>query len=468
VTPVVGLGALALAVYFFFHSPGKRSYHFRMTAGNQLGMRHHLAELLKTGLARRGIQLDLHETAGSEEALDEVNNHTLDLALVLGGLQTNGRPNVRQVLTLQLEALHLLVKEEWLADVSQSLAALEGKTVNLSESGSGTHSLAIETLAFAGLHARSADHPKGYIPMEMSRQQLFAQRDRARLPDAFLVVSLLPSPTVRYLVTRHGYRLVPLPFGEAFALESLAPLEAGPGGRSPLSRVDKGHIYPTFIPAFTYSVEPPVPARALATLGMRLLLVAHKDVDPKAIRTLVEATLASKIAKSSHPPIDAKILEIPPESPWHEGTQNYLHRNRPVVSGWLVDSAQKGMAIFAAAASGLFVLWQWGKQRGRFRHDRSFAWYIHKVARIEEQAVQLERDQPVGPGPLLKLREELFRLKAEGLVRFSQDELAGKEHLAGFLAQVNDTRDFLTRLIEQQGHQLQKPTGKEPRPVVPQ
>src|SRR5262249_52432168 len=158
---------------------------------------------------------------------------TLDVALVQGGLKATGRPHVRQVLTLHLEALHLLVKKDLFDDVSRHLGALEGKTVSVGEAGSGTHSLSVQGPAFAGLHPRGADHPDGYVPLALSRQQLFAEKDDARLPDAVLLVSLLPSPTARYLVTKHGYRLVPLPFGEAFALQGMAPAEPGSGDQPP-------------------------------------------------------------------------------------------------------------------------------------------------------------------------------------------------------------------------------------------
>src|SRR5262249_41178323 len=159
------------------------------------------------------------------DALDQVDRHALDLALVQGGLQRNGWPHVRQVATLHVEPLHLLVKKELYDKVSAHLAALDGKTVNLSEAGSGTHDLAVEVLAFVGLHPRGGGRARGYIPMALSRQQLFAAKDAARLPDAYFLVSSLPGPTVKYLVEQHGYRLVRLPFGEAFALGALTTPE---------------------------------------------------------------------------------------------------------------------------------------------------------------------------------------------------------------------------------------------------
>jgi TRAP-type uncharacterized transport system substrate-binding protein len=418
-----------------------------MTAGNPLGMRHNLARMLRTEALPFGIDLELHGTKGSEDALEQVDRHALDVALVQGGLQMNGWPHVRQVATLHVEPLHLLVKKELFEKVSAHLDALDGKTVNLSEAGSGTYTLALEVLAFVGLRPRGAGGGRGFVPMTVSRQQLFATKDVAQLPDAYFLVSSLPGPTVKYLVSRHGYRLVTLPFGEAFALGALASPEPTARGRNHGPFVDKGHVYTVSIPAFTYGVEPPVPPTPVPTLGTRLLLVAHEDVDPQAVRELVEATLTGKIDRA------AKLMELPPEFPWHAGTRLYQQRNAPLLSGDVADSARKGFAIFAAAVSGLFVLWQWSKQSGQFRKGSGFNNYIYQVTRIEEQAAQIERGQPGGGLALVALRDRLARLKTEALDRFADGELTGKELLAGFLVQANAGRDYLTQLIRRQEEQ---------------
>jgi TRAP-type uncharacterized transport system substrate-binding protein len=450
VAPLAGLAAVAGAFYFLFHSPGERTYRFRLTAGNATGHRHHLACLLQAELAQQDLWLDLSETAGSEVALDEVNRHALDLALVQGGLQADGRPNVRQVVALHIEPLHLLVKKELFGQVAAHLSALDGKTVDLSETGSGTHSLATDVLAFAGLRPRGRDGSAGYIPLDWDRRRLFVENDAARLPDAVFLVSSLPSATARFLATRHGYGLVPLPFAEAFALDSRAMPAPGQPGQSPDRHVDKGRTYAASIPAFTYGVEPPVPPAPVPTLGGRMLLVAHKDVDTQAVRALVEAVLASQVAKTDRPPVDARILELPPEYPWHAGTRLYRKRNTPLVSGTLVDGAQKGFAILAAAASGLFVLWQWSRQYRQQKKDQGFHDYIGQVTRIEDQAMRVERDQPDALPNLLALLEQLGRVKTEALDRFTKGELAGMELLSAFLAQANGARDYLTRLVVEQ------------------
>src|SRR5262249_32286238 len=157
-----------------------------------------------------------------------------------------------------------------------------------------------------------------------------------------------------------------------------------------------------------------------ATLGTRLLLVGHRDVDPQAARRLAEAVYASEFSKVIQPPVDPKLLDAPPEFPWHEGTVQYHQRNQPLLSGPLMDFVHKGVAILVAAVSGLFVLWQWGKQRGAFMRDEGFNKYIRQLSQIERQVVQAETSDDVNYRQLMALREQLFQLKSEALDRFSE------------------------------------------------
>jgi TRAP-type uncharacterized transport system substrate-binding protein len=464
--PLAGVAALALAFFFYFYSPGDKRYHLRITAGNKIGMRHQLGLNLQNEVAHHHCALEFFPSVGSEQALDWVDTRKVDLALVQGALSPVGRPNVRQVATLHVEPMHLLVKRELFAAAASSLTALRTRTVDLEAVGSGTHALATAILSFAGLEPRDRDPAQGYIAFSLDRQHLFEETDFGRLPDAVFLVSTPPSPTVAYLVTRHGYRLVPLPFAEAFAMRSLASVakdgEEGAAGEP----IVMGRVQATTIPAFTYGVEPSVPEKPMATLGTRLLLVAHKDVHPRAVYQLIEATYAADFGQIVHPPLDAKLMELPPEFPWHAGALLYQRRNAPLLSGDVMDSAHKGFAIFAAAASGLFVLWQWLKQRGQLVRDKGFNKYISQMTRIEEQVMQSERGRPLSLEQLLALREQVCRLKAQALDRFAEGELAGKELLGGFLVHVNDVRDYLTCVIRRHEDRRKEQMINGDRPAV--
>jgi TRAP-type uncharacterized transport system substrate-binding protein len=442
--------ALVLAALFYFHSPGPQSYRLSITAGEALGMRHQLAQRLRKEIFRHGLEFTLHPCEGSEEALDWVNTRNVDLGLVQGGLSASGRPNVRQVATLHIEPIHLAVKKELAPSVSASLLALRAKTVDLGKPGTGTHSLALAILDFVGLQPRDRDPVHGYTPLNLDRQQLYAEQDTSRLPDAVFLVVSLPSSTIHYLVARHGYRLVPLPFAEALALESLERPGTDDAQESGEGHVVLGRIQSTIIPAYTYGIEPPVPDKPLPTIGTRLLVVAHKDVPPRAVFQLVEGTYASEFGQLVHPHLDARLMDLPPEFPWHDGALLYQHRNAPLLSGAVMDSAHKAFAILAAVVTSLFVLWQWSKSQGTLTRNRGFKEYIAQVAHIEERALEAERTSSLALSELFALRDRVRRLKTEALKEFARrDLLVDKDLLFGFLVQVNDARDYLSRLILQ-------------------
>src|SRR5262245_5083723 len=151
ILPLVGVAALGLALWAYLAQPRARAFHLRMTAGSEAGARHELGEMLRDEVASSGVVLELQGCRGSEEALDWVNHRTVDVALIQGGLSIGDRPNVRQVAMLHVEPLHLLVRKDLYEEVSKGLKALDGKTVNTGELGSGTHILAAAVLEFAGL-----------------------------------------------------------------------------------------------------------------------------------------------------------------------------------------------------------------------------------------------------------------------------------------------------------------------------
>jgi TRAP-type uncharacterized transport system substrate-binding protein len=448
--PLTALAALSLAVFLYLYSPVQKHYRLRASAGNALGMRHQLAAILRPEMARRDLTLDLEPSAGSSEALDWVNSRKVDVALVQGGLTEAGRPNIRQVATLHIEPMHLLVKKELYRDVTDSLGALAGKTVDLEEAGSGTHALAVAVLDFVGLKPRDRDPVRGYVPLSLDRRQLFSQRPAQQLPDAIFLISSLPSSTSRYLITKHDYRLVPLPFAEALALESLASAASAEEKAPSPDQVVLGRIQSTSIPAFTYGVDPPVPDKPILTLGTRLLLVAHKDVAPKAAYRLVEGIYAAELARIITPPLEAKLMELPPEFPWHAGAVLYKERNSPLLSREVMDSAHKGFAIFAAAASGLFVLWQWLRQSTHLKRKAEFTRYLNQLRSIEEKTLAAEHGEPFA-SELCALRDELGALKTQALEEFANEEMAVKQLLLDFLAEVNDAREQVTRLMRRTG-----------------
>ena len=467
VAAALGLTAIAVAAVVFFHESRPVAYRLTITAGSPEGLRHQMAERLKAVARRRGVLLKVVGASGSTDALERLNAGSLDLALVQGGLDTTDRPNVRQVASLKIEPLHLLVKAEVEPEAGEArgLEFLRGRSVNLSEVGSGTYQLAREVLAFAGLRPPQDASAGDFRAETRSYAALASETDRGRLPDAVFTVSGLPSPVVRHLVARHDYRLVPLRFGEAFALDALHSARQGPSsppprGQGALTGVDRAHVYNTEIPAYTYSVSPPVPPRPVPTFGTRLLMVARRGASPGAVQRLLEVASASG---PGGPTLDPASFDLPPEFDWHDGAVAFRDRNKPLIIGDAIDFLEKGTSLAGALLGGAFFLWQWSRQRSRRRRDLGFESYMLKVNTIERRALQTELEAHLDLKELLHLQVELSRLKIDALQRFADGEFEGEELFSGFVNHVNDARDHLTRLILHERENLEEKAARQRR-----
>ena len=422
-----------------------------MSAGDSIGLRHHMAHVMARDLSHRGIIMNIQPTTGSEECLDRIENGSIQVALINGALSTGSRHHIRQVATLHVEPMHLLVRGSLYEAVTAKLDALRGKRVHIGPPGSGSHWMALEVLRFGGLKVPDeSGRPGEFTVTTETLSQLATKPFRPEeLPDAVFTISSLPSPVARRLVSEFGYRLVPLPFGEAFALGALeqnAKLadEAEP---NPQHGVRKEHVYDTIIPAYTYGIDPDVPAEPIHSLGSRLILVARDTVPDDVVGRLIDAVYSTRIAKMAHPALEPKLLQIPPEYTPHPGLVAYMQRNKPLITGEVFDGMEKLVTIGGGAVGGLLFCLQWFRQRIRWHRDLRFENYIQKVTQIEREAMDHELSATLQLRPLLDLQFALGRLKAEALDKFATGELQGAEYLTGFLNHVNDTRAYLARLI---------------------
>ncbi len=374
-------------------------------------------------------------------------------------------PHVRQLTALHVEPLHLLVKPAIKGLVADNLAALKGKTINLGPTASGTHELGRDVLKFAGLESTRDDGQADYVVSTLSYGELLRETDASQLPDAIFTVSALPSPVVRALVVRKRYQLVPLPFGEAFALDALNRGTSTPshGTGVRLSDVSKIGIYPAQIPPFTYGIEPPMPNREILTFGPRMLLVASEKIPARAVLQILEAVFASPFAQISNPPLEASLLETSPEYPLHPGAMRFRELNKPVVAGDVIDLLEKGTSLTGAILGAVFFLWQWARQHFRRKRELGFESYMLRVAAIEEKALALEMEARLEIRELLNLQRELNLLKNEALGRFAEGKLEGGQLISGFIAHVNDARNYLNRLIMHERNNLEDQAIKESR-----
>jgi TRAP-type uncharacterized transport system substrate-binding protein len=440
-----GVGLLAVARAYHVASMA----HVKVSPGNREDLRYELVQALARESEAHSLHIDLVETDGSEDAIEQIDAGRLDFAFVFGGIDFQRHVNLRQVAALNMAPVHLLVKEEYFEAVSKNLSALRGKSINLgSGTGTLTYWLARELLTFAGLKA--GDRAGGdYKITGYSLTQMEREADRARMPDAIFFTGTLPEPSIRGVVLAHRYRLVPLEFREAFALEAITAPRGG-SAESAAARViiQKERVYETRIPAFTYQISPPVPPTPIQTLGVRVLLVTHRKTSSVVVSKILDAVYTTRFARVLTPPLQPKMEEQSAEMPWHPGALRFFERNDPLITGELLSRSGEVVSIAGPVLGGLFCIWQWFHQRSRFRREQSFKMYIKKVNALENRVMELGRLPHQGLDQLLELQHELSLIKTEALNRFARGEMDGAELMAGFLVHINDVRSQLNGMID--------------------
>lgn len=154
--------------------------------------------------------------------------------------------------------------------------------------------------------------------------------------------------------------------------------------------------------------------------------------------------------------IEASLLDLPPEFPWHDGAELYRQRNKPIIAGDAVDYLEKVLAIAATIAGGTFFLIQWYLRSNRRSREASFASYMERVIQIENESMQNELAAQLDLATLIRLQRELAVLKSDAVSKFAAGKLEGEGLIHGFLALVNDARNQLTRLILHQRENIEQ------------
>lgn len=438
---LIGVPVLLIGVWVY-RSWAPRTYKAKMLVDLDPN-RALVAERLKKEASRHGLEVELQpDPKGALEAIDLVDKpNPIDLALVPGGVASRDYANVRQVAALSPEPLQLLARPE-LAD--EGVGRLKGKRVCLGPPSASTHFIARDVLAFAGLRA-SAD----YVADEASPQELHQQLERLRglsgdehkeavgkLPDAVFLLSTLPSLLAHDLVALAGYRLVALPFADAYCLDRIRQTETGE------VRVDRATFAAMDIPAYTYSVDPPIPAKPCRTIATRLLLIAYAPTDPEAVARLTETVFDGAIAGLVDP---VPLKGHAPQFPLHAGAERYMRRSEPLLSPDMTAALGRAAGGVGALASGAVAIYSFL----RLRQLRRFEAYYKEIRRLELIARGREDDPAAPVEPAARrayLEERLLDLKSRALQDFASGGLKGEGLMSGIVSLVNDTRASLARL----------------------
>lgn len=433
-------GGLAIAVVI----PRRSVPRITLTEGYFGTTRTLVARALIAAVTARGADVRLVKTVGLDDELEQVETRAVDFALLSGVPAFDKHPHVREVAPLQLEALHLVVRLDLADSVAQSLGALRGRTVDLGPRGTATALLAEAVMSFAGLTPGDGTAPDTFVARHFEYADLDALMegaDAGARPDAFFHLASVPAKVVLRAVHAAAYRLVALPFAQAFRLNAII------AETPPVTQIDRLSITDTVVPAFTYRTQPAEPPQPLHTLGGRLLLVAHEDVPDESVALLLDAALESRFARLAEPHLDRSLLDLPPHMMRHPGTLAYRRRNDSLITNQRVDELSNTLSIFGALIGGGFFVRQWRRERVRSQRDETFAACILRVAHVERRVAELELGATLELEPLAALERELLQLKSEALERFAAGELGDHAALGNLLTPLNAARAHIGELI---------------------
>ncbi len=462
----LALTAFAVAVGTSLRTQAPPARPLSLTAGDPGTTRELVARALAAELRERGIPIDVVPAPDIHREIADLDSGRIDFALVSGALQATRPLRIRELTPLFEEALHLLVKEEIAERVRGSLGELRGLLVDLGPPDSPTSLLAAEILAFAGVACAPDAGGPGTCRISHLETAELARRiesgDRASLPDATFHLATVPSRVAMRLVHDQRYALVPLPFAEAFRLDSLVAEDAEASGEFQLAR---RFTTAAVIPAYVYRIEPPVPPEPCPTVGSRLLLVAHEEVPAETVERVLEVVFQSRFAHLPEPALSTSLLDIPPRLPLHEGTRAFLARSQPFISSREVDKLANTLSVLGALLAGGLFVWQSLRQRMRARRDELFGKYQLRIATLEKRLVELELAANLELDSLISLQRDLLELKSEALARFAAGELGDQATLSDLLLPLDGARDHVGTLLLHVREKIEAEAESEGRSV---
>lgn len=463
---LLGVALLGVASYNYCRCYCGALTRLTLSGGNVCPLRAEMAQRI-AGSISGDVAVTVCESSNSSAICAAVDSGKLDLGLVLGGLPTAEFKHVRQVATLGVEPLHLLVRAKVVESSSPwSLQQLRGRSVALGERGSNGCRLAEDLVRLAGL-VRDDDGADAFAftPVYESETVLLDQiaADGATdggqrmlsssLPDAIFVVDALPSELVDELVSDGEYAIVPLPFATALHLDGRR------GGAEGHDDLRKDRVESATIPAFAYGIEPAVPASDCETIGLRLLLVANEDVPEGA---LLDALRSLHDAVTAHTQVNLDVSNSNPEFPVHPAADAYLRARRPLDLDKILGPTTDALSVVGATIAGCLALW------GFIRGLRAVQPDVHlrQINRIERllNGSELDDTCPTIPREMLAyLEARLSHVKHAAIDDYAAGRLDGDEALVGILTLIADTRHLLALRRKQLGESEHGATGHHAR-----
>jgi hypothetical protein len=232
------------------------------------------------------------------------------------------------------------------------------------------------------------------------------------------------------LVAVADYRLVALPFTKALTLIDVEEEEED------TDQIDQTHLQTIPIPEFTYGVSPAVPAQPCPTVGIPLVLVAHKDVPDEAVTRILSLIYSQTVQNIHQIP---KLNEVAPLYPFHPATIKYRDRDKPILRSELIEIAGRFAAVSGSLLGGLLALYGYYRWRRLQLFRAHFQTLIGlenviKGTAVDQQAPErMEERVPY-------LNQCLDQPQREAITDYCKNRFYGDGVLENLLAAITDVR----------------------------
>lgn len=164
-----------------------------------------------------------------------------------------------------------------------------------------------------------------------------------------------------------------------------------------------------------------LPQTDCATIGVRLLLVARRDLPESTVKHLSQALFEGEFANRIQP-ISPRELATPYAI--HDGTVAYLDRDKPLAFNKVIEWASKGFSFFGAFSAGALSLYSLMKRRKARKPTDYFAEIrnVENVTAVDAvmPASQMHQQAKELNERLVKLRNELIEDICEGRLKSDQ------------------------------------------------
>ncbi|MGD1856076.1 MAG: TAXI family TRAP transporter solute-binding subunit [Leptolyngbyaceae cyanobacterium] len=386
---VVSVGVAIASLIKLIHDQN-RTHTIRLATGGPTGEYYAFGKAIAqvTQVNEPKIRIDVVESAGSAQNMDDVHTHTVDLALVQN--DTPVQPDVRAVAQLYPEMFHLIASKE--ANINTP-ADLRGKRIALMPKDSGSYNLFWPLSNHYGL---SKDD---FQVRPMSAIEAHQELQANRVDAVFRIIGLGNSSVTELLATNR-FRLIPI--DQIGALQLIQP-----------------YLESTVIPKGSYDGGAPIPPQDLPVVAVSALLIANKNVHPDVAKAITRILYEHRNELIRLNPRTANI-QSPDVSqnlgfPLHEGARAYYTQDSP---SFLVTYAEPIGLLLSVSILFCSSLWQGRQWLIRNQKDRADRYNLEILDLIEkiEQAENTEE--------LQNLRQQLLDILKKVVVDLDIDKIS--------------------------------------------